>query len=211
MHRRVNRCTCRRRGRSLPAPMRHSGPPAGPVSPMTAPGPVSRSWSGPARWQTARCFSASPRLPWPTCRRFKPCCPARLGTCSRSTYCASRHGAPCPGISTTRRCIFLNVGCCCRSALTNAVTWIGHDAAAYPQGTLWTGDFSFPHQVDNPAATQRVVLAIDIRFDAVVRRLLPAPLTTDPGQRRGLAQAAQNLLLQWRAHPRQQEPADAHP
>ncbi|HTC07896.1 MAG TPA: aspartyl/asparaginyl beta-hydroxylase domain-containing protein [Acetobacteraceae bacterium] len=96
-------------------------------------------------------------------------------------------------------------------APTDAVTWIGHDAAAHPQGTLWTGDFGFPHQVDNPAATQHVVLAIDVRSDPVVRRLLPAPLTTDPGQRRGLAQAAQNLLLQWRARPRQQEPADAHP
>lgn len=90
-----------------------------------------------------------------------------------------------------------------------AVTWIGHDAAAYPEGTLWTGDFSFPHQVDNPTDTQRVVLAIDVRSDAAARGLLPAALTAAADTRHSLAQAAQNLLLHWRTRHRQPEPADA--
>jgi hypothetical protein len=80
-----------------------------------------------------------------------------------------------------------------------AVTWIGHDAAAYPEGVLWTGDFSFPHQVDNPTQSQRIVLAIDARSDDAVRRLLPAALTEAPARRHDLARAAQSLMLRWRA------------
>jgi hypothetical protein len=30
------------------------------------------------------------------------------------------------------------------------MTLIGHEAVTYPTGTLWTGDFSFPHQVESP-------------------------------------------------------------
>ncbi len=83
-----------------------------------------------------------------------------------------------------------------------AVTWIGHDPAAYPEATLWTADFSFPHQVDNPTGSQRVVLAIDVRCDPALRGLLPEALSAARDQRLGLAQAAQNLLLQWRARQR---------
>jgi hypothetical protein len=83
-----------------------------------------------------------------------------------------------------------------------AVTWIGHDPAAYPDGTLWTADFSFPHQVDNPTGAQRVVLAIDVDCNQAVRRLLPEALAAASDRRLGLAQTARNLLLQWRARQR---------
>lgn len=81
-----------------------------------------------------------------------------------------------------------------------AVTWIGHDPAAYPEGVLWTGDFSFPHQVDNPTPAQRIVLAIDVRPDASLRRLLPESLAEAPALRHDLAHAAQTLMLRWRAN-----------
>ena len=83
-----------------------------------------------------------------------------------------------------------------------AITWIGHDPATYPEGTLWAADFSFPHQVDNPTGSQRVVLGIDVRCDAAVRRLLPEALSTAADRRLALAQTARNLLLQWRGRQR---------
>lgn len=80
-----------------------------------------------------------------------------------------------------------------------AVTLIGHEAAAYPAGTLWTGDFAFPHQVENRTDQQRVVLAFDLRSDESVRALFPAALAARAAERQALAQCARNRLLQHRA------------
>jgi len=80
-----------------------------------------------------------------------------------------------------------------------AVTLIGHEAAAYPAGTGWTGDFSFPHQVENATDAQRVVLAIDVLCEPEVRRLLPPALADAASLRRELAREACRCLLQWRA------------
>jgi hypothetical protein len=84
-----------------------------------------------------------------------------------------------------------------------AVTLIGHEAVAYPAGTVWTGDFSFPHQVENPTDAQRVVLAIDVLSGAEVRRLLPPALAEAAAVRVDLAREARNRLLRWRARPLQ--------
>jgi hypothetical protein len=80
-----------------------------------------------------------------------------------------------------------------------AVTLIGHEAAAYPVGTAPTGDFNFPHQVENAADAQRVVLAIDLLCEPDVRRLLPPALADAASLRRELAREACRRLLQWRA------------
>ena len=80
-----------------------------------------------------------------------------------------------------------------------AVTLIGHEAVAYPTGTFWTGDFSFPHQVENPTDAQRVVLAIDVLSGPQVRRLLPSALAEAAAIRVELAREARNRLLRWRA------------
>ncbi len=80
-----------------------------------------------------------------------------------------------------------------------AVTVIGHELAAYPEGTAWTGDFSFPHQVDNASDAQRVVLAIDVLSDTAVRRLLPPALADAASLRLDLAREACRRLLRWRA------------
>jgi hypothetical protein len=80
-----------------------------------------------------------------------------------------------------------------------AVTLIGHETAAYPVGTGWTGDFSFPHQVENATDAQRVVLAIDVLCEPAVRRLLPPALADAASLRRELAREACRRLLQWRA------------
>jgi hypothetical protein len=80
-----------------------------------------------------------------------------------------------------------------------AVTWIGHEAVAYPPGTAWTGDFSFPHQVENPTSTQRVVLAVDVLSGQEVLRLLPSALAEAAAVRMDLAREARNRLLRWRA------------
>ena len=81
-----------------------------------------------------------------------------------------------------------------------AVTLIGHEAVAYPAGTAWTGDFSFPHQVENPTDAQRIVLAIDVLSEPEVLRLLPSALAEAAAVRMDLAREARNRLLQWRAH-----------
>jgi hypothetical protein len=79
------------------------------------------------------------------------------------------------------------------------VTLIGHEAAAYPVGTAPTGDFNFPHQVENAADAQRVVLAIDLLCEPDIRRLLPPALADAASLRRELAREACRRLLQWRA------------
>ncbi|MBB6251393.1 aspartyl/asparaginyl beta-hydroxylase domain-containing protein [Nitrospirillum iridis] len=79
-----------------------------------------------------------------------------------------------------------------------ATTWIGHEAVAYPPGHGWTGDFAIPHQVENPSAEQRVVLAIDVAVTSPVKQRFPAALAADLPQRGGVAQDCRNLLLAWR-------------
>lgn len=81
----------------------------------------------------------------------------------------------------------------------DAVTWIGHEAVAYCAGTAWAGDFSFPHQVENPTDAPRVVLAIDVLTAPAVRRLLPSDLAHWTSQRQELGSLSRNLLLKWRA------------
>jgi hypothetical protein len=76
-----------------------------------------------------------------------------------------------------------------------AVTLIGHEAVAYPTGTLWTGDFSFPHQLENPTDAQRMVFAIDVLSGPEVRRLLPLALPEAVAIRVDLAREARNRLL----------------
>ena len=80
-----------------------------------------------------------------------------------------------------------------------AVTLIGDERVAYPAGTGWTGDFNFPHQVENPSDEQRIILCIDAVCGPEVRRLLPAALGESAPLRHDLAQRACNELLAWRA------------
>jgi len=82
-----------------------------------------------------------------------------------------------------------------------AFTLIGHEAVAYPEGRCWTGDFCFPHQVENPTDRDRIVLAIDVTTTDGVRALFPPPLATDPALRNALAGEAQNLWRAWRCGP----------
>ncbi len=76
-----------------------------------------------------------------------------------------------------------------------SVTRIGDVAAAYPDGTVWTGDFSFPHQVENAPDDQRIVLLVDARSDDGLRALAPAALSAHAGRRVELSQKAVNALL----------------
>jgi hypothetical protein len=80
-----------------------------------------------------------------------------------------------------------------------AVTRIGHEVAAYPDGQCWTGDFCFPHQVENPTDRDRIVVALDVTATDGVRALFPPRLTADPARRNALAQEAQNLFQAWRS------------
>jgi hypothetical protein len=80
-----------------------------------------------------------------------------------------------------------------------ARTMIGYEAVAYPTGTAWMGDFSFPHQVENPTSAARIVLAVDLLSGPEVRRLLPPARAEAAAARVDLAGAARNLLLRWRA------------
>lgn len=75
-----------------------------------------------------------------------------------------------------------------------AVTLIGHERAAYPVGVAWAGDFSFPHQVENPGTEQRVVVALDVRGDDRVRALVPPEMVTSANLRHTLAETACNQL-----------------
>lgn len=76
-----------------------------------------------------------------------------------------------------------------------AVTWIGDSPAAYPAGTLWAGDFTFPHQVENAPDEQRIVLLVDVVSDDRARSLAPAGLYDQPMLRSALAEQAINSLL----------------
>jgi len=80
-----------------------------------------------------------------------------------------------------------------------AVTLIGHEVTACPADTYWTGDFSFPHQVENPTDARRIVLAIDVLCTLEVRRLLPPALAAAASLRHDLSREALNCLLLWRA------------
>ncbi len=80
-----------------------------------------------------------------------------------------------------------------------AETLIGEESAAYSEGTLWTGDFSFPHQVNNPSKRERIVLLIDVASDDSVRACFPPALYADPARRMMSAQTACNALTAWRA------------
>lgn len=75
-----------------------------------------------------------------------------------------------------------------------ARTLIGADAVAYPEGVAWTGDFSFPHQVENDADRQRIVLLIDAPSTDWVRGLAPAALAANAPLRHQLAETARNAL-----------------
>jgi hypothetical protein len=79
-----------------------------------------------------------------------------------------------------------------------AVTLIGHEAAAYPEGQCWTGDFCFPHQVENSTDRDRIVLSLDVTVTDGVRALFPLPLAADHVRRDALAEAAQSLFHVWR-------------
>lgn len=75
-----------------------------------------------------------------------------------------------------------------------AVTRIGDEAAAYPPGVVWTGDFSFPHQVENAPEGQRIVLLIDVRSDDHLRSLAPEGLSAQAERRIALSERAVNIL-----------------
>lgn len=83
-----------------------------------------------------------------------------------------------------------------------AVTLIGHERVAYPAGVAWAGDFSFPHQVDNPEPEQRVVLALDVRGDDRMRALVPPEMTAHANLRHALAETACNQLRRYWAEKR---------
>lgn len=82
----------------------------------------------------------------------------------------------------------------------DAFTWIGHEKVAYPPGTLWTGDFALPHQVENQTDQERIVIAIDSHVTPAIQALFPAGLSNGGEQRMALAQAGVNALLAKRAH-----------
>ncbi len=89
----------------------------------------------------------------------------------------------------------------CRLLITvrapaEAFTWIGHEKVAFPDGTLWTGDFSLPHQVENPSDQDRLMIALDYAPTDAIRALFPPALYAER-QRRGIvSRDAINLLRQ---------------
>lgn len=78
-----------------------------------------------------------------------------------------------------------------------AATLLGHASAAYPAGQVWTGDFAFPHQVENPTGRDRIVVTVDVACTPAVRALFPPALAAEPQRRRALAAEAQGLLRAW--------------
>lgn len=78
-----------------------------------------------------------------------------------------------------------------------ARTHIGHEIVAYPEGVVWTGDFSFPHMVENPSSHQRIVLLIDILSNDWIRGRAPTALSENAHRRVTLSGAAQNAWLEW--------------
>lgn len=79
-------------------------------------------------------------------------------------------------------------------APADAVTLLGHQAVAYPEGQVWAGDFSFPHRVENPGDRQRIVLALDMQSTPELARLLPPGLGAEGPRRAALAGEACALL-----------------
>jgi hypothetical protein len=80
-----------------------------------------------------------------------------------------------------------------------AKTLIGSETVAYPEGVAWTGDFSFPHQVENDADRQRIILLIDAPSTDWVRGLAPAALAENAPLRHQLAETARNAFQEWRS------------
>lgn len=81
----------------------------------------------------------------------------------------------------------------------DAFTWIGHEKVTYPPGTVWAGDFSLPHQVENPTDQERIVIAIDSEVTPSIQTLFPADLYANTELRTALAQDAINALTAARA------------
>lgn len=82
-------------------------------------------------------------------------------------------------------------------APAGVVTLLGHEAAAYPEGQAWTGDFCFPHQVENVTDQDRIVIAIDMLATPEIRALFPAALTEDVPLRTALAAEANRSMRDW--------------
>lgn len=76
-----------------------------------------------------------------------------------------------------------------------AFTWIGHEKWAFPAGTLWTADFSQPHQVENGSDQDRLMVAVDVTVNDAARALFPAALYAEGARRQYLAQEGINALL----------------
>lgn len=77
-------------------------------------------------------------------------------------------------------------------------TLISHEVIAYPEGMGWIADVNFPHQVENPGDSQRIILIMDVVSDEAVRRMFPPALLEDIPRRLTLAHRCQSLLLRWR-------------
>ena len=82
-------------------------------------------------------------------------------------------------------------------APAGAVTLLGHEAVAYPEGQAWSGDFCFPHQVENPTDRERIVVAIDLLVTPEIRALFPAALADDVPLRTALAAEANRSMREW--------------
>ncbi|CAO3362919.1 aspartyl/asparaginyl beta-hydroxylase domain-containing protein [Azospirillum melinis] len=82
-------------------------------------------------------------------------------------------------------------------APAGAVTLLGHEAAAYPEGQAWSGDFCFPHQVENLTDRDRIVIAIDLLVTPEIRALFPAALTENVQLRTALAAEANRSMRDW--------------
>lgn len=83
-------------------------------------------------------------------------------------------------------------------AAAAAFTWIGHEKVAFPEGTLWTGDFSLPHQVENPSDQDRLVIALDYAPSDAIRALFPPALYAEEKRRMELSLEGVGLLQEWR-------------
>lgn len=79
-----------------------------------------------------------------------------------------------------------------------ASTWIEHEKVAFPEGTLWTGDFALPHQVENPSDRERLMIALDYAPTDLIRALFPQALYADAGRRMALSHISINLLQEHR-------------
>jgi len=77
-------------------------------------------------------------------------------------------------------------------------TLVGHESVCYPEGMGWGADVNQPHQVENPADRQRIIMVVDVVSDDHLRSLFPAPLLSDLTQRMDLATQGRQLVLQWR-------------